>query len=119
MLLDYTEYLSLGGALEEPAFARHARAAEARIRARTHGRLEGLASPPEEARLCAFEMIEALGALEEAGGRLPTSETNDDLAIAWRDDGRTPEQTLDALVRKWLEGVCVQGVQLLYAGVDA
>lgn len=117
--LTYEQYLQMGGALEEAAFAPLQARAQACIDALTHRRMAGETSARPCATRAAFALVEAMRAQEEHAGRCVATMANDGLSVTYADGGE-PSAIYARIVREHLSGQTTpQGVSVLYAGVDA
>lgn len=120
--LEYSDYTSMGGALPEAAFDRHAFRAQQCIDAMTHGRMRADAQVRPAARYAAFELIGVLEAAERDHGREVASMSNDGVSIAYAVSGASGGVSARCaqIVRGYLAcEVDANGTALLYAGVDA
>lgn len=123
MYLDFEAYAALGGTAELPDFQRLAFKADRILFLATHGRIHGEAPVREAVKYCAFELIEAMRADEARtgiGGRELASMSNDGVSVSFDTGSGGAPQRFAAIVGQYLSGeVDANGVQLLYAGVDA
>jgi len=111
MYLQFTEYQSLGGDLEQPEFNRQEFAARKEIDFYTFNRLREIDPIPENLKMCVLELIQRgfCGSLDgqdfisQGSGKL--SGTKESIK------GRAAE-----LIRKYLDGMTVNGVPVFYAG---
>jgi hypothetical protein len=109
--LTFANYQSMGGKLEQPEFIRAEYAARKEIDSLTFQRLEGIDPVPENLKMCALELIERefCGKLDGedyiSQGSGKVSGTKESLK------GRAAE-----LIRKYLDGMTVDGVPVFYAG---
>ena len=119
--LKYDDYEEMGGTLEEEIYPRHELRARRLIDRITHGRLKEEKTVRECVKYCMFELIGALAADEACGaqGREISSMSNDGVSMSFA-GVQTQETRLIGIAKSWLSGETAEnGVQLLYAGVDA
>ena len=123
MYLDFEGYAALGGMAQAGEFERLAFKAGRVIDAATHGRIRGEADMRDAVKYCAFELIEAMRADEAQtgiGGRELASMSNDGVSVSFAAGSGGAPQRFAAIMGQYLTGeVDANGVQLLYAGVDA
>lgn len=127
MILDYETYAGMGGSANSAAFARLEAKAEHIVHRATHGRIRDETPAREPVRMCAFELIEAMNAGEQAAGlsgREIASMSNDGVSVTYAQGaggGNINRQSrLTGILREWLiDETDANGTPLLYAGVDA
>jgi hypothetical protein len=109
--LTFADYKSMGGSLEQPEYTRAEYAARKEIDNLTFQRLQGIDPIPEDLKICVLELIERelCGNLDgqdfisQGSGKLST--TKESLK------GKAAE-----LIRKYLDGITVDGFPVFYAG---
>jgi hypothetical protein len=109
--ITFADYQSLGGALEQPEFARQEYAARKEIDFHTFNRLQNLAAIPECLKMCAMELVQRqlCGDLDgqdfssHGSGRL--SGTKEDR-----------QKRIHEIIRRYLDGLSVDGIPVFYAG---
>ena len=111
--LTFDDYKEMGGTLEESEFIRNEYAARREIDFMTFQRLKGITPVPEELRMCIFELIqrELLGTdddniISKSSGRLSIT----------KDSSENRKHRASALIREYLDGLSVGGVNVFYAG---
>lgn len=132
LYLTYSEYLTMGGTLDEIHFTNFEFQAEAQINYSTFGRLKGDTSIPEEVKRLTFYLVGlmerkaaafSLGKSNTNSDAYITSQSNDGVSISY--NGMSPsdliklckEDSLSA-IRSYLEGVTNEaGRKLLYRGL--
>ena len=118
MMLEYAEYQSRGGTVEENAFRMLEMRAEKMVDRLTHGRLRGEKPPRECVKAAVFALIGAMQQEDEHGGRAVQQVSNDGISVRYAPSGA--QARYEAILREYLAGeVSAAGVGLLYAGVDA
>ena len=108
------------------AFARLEAKAEHIVHRATHGRIRDETPAREPVRMCAFELIEAMNAGEQAAGlsgREIAGMSNDGVSVTYAQGAggaQAARQDRQAgILREWLlDETDAGGTPLLYAGVD-
>lgn len=129
MYLSYEEYAEMGGKIPAEAYPRYERKARQQIDRATHCRIRDENPVRENVKGCVYELIAAEQQREEAsalsnGGAL-ASASNDGVSVTFASSGtdateRSAQARATAIICTWLDGECTgDGVNLLYAGVDA
>jgi hypothetical protein len=109
--LEYTDYISLGGLLPESDFTRQEFAARKEIDCHTFNRLQGIDPVPDDLKMCVLELIQR-GYCGPLDGKVFTSVGNDGRSVSLEsNEGKAAE-----LIRKYLDGLTVDGVPVFYAG---
>ena len=120
MYLNYAEYVSSGGTLDEATFLHYARKAQRAIDRATHNRLESQGDPEALtcAACCAEELISLFAANAEHGGRLVTRLANDGMSVDFASEARASDEALAAAcIRGWFDGLRLSdGTHALYCG---
>ena len=109
--LAFADYQSMGGGLPQDEFIRQEYAARKEIDSLTFQRLQGIDPVPEDLKMCTLELVERelCGKLDgedfisQGSGRL--SATKESLK------GKAAE-----LIRRYLDGLTVDGISVFYAG---
>lgn len=132
MYLTYTEYLNMGGTLEETRFTLFEFQAEAQVNHATFSRLKGDTSIPKEVKLLIRYLVDliekkaaafSLGKDSSTADAPITAQSNDGVSISY--NGMAPSDFInlcekDSLnaIRSFLEGVTNEaGHKLLYRGL--
>jgi hypothetical protein len=109
--LTFADYQSLGGGLEEPEFTRQEYAARKEIDYHTFNRLQGIDPIPEDLKMCVLELIQR-GFCGNLDGQDFISQGSGRLSVTKESSkGRAAE-----LIRKYLDGMTVDGIPVFYAG---
>jgi len=111
MYLSFTEYKSLGGSLEQLEFNRQEYSARKEIDFYTFGRLQGINPVPKDLKMCTMELIER-GLCGSLDGEDFTSKSSGSLSVT-KEDRRA---NAEALIRKYLSELRVDGLSVFYAG---
>lgn len=112
MYLTYEKYGEMGGQLDSHDFMRANRKATAEIDKHTFGRLKNMETIPERVVECAFELVE----IYCSDSSRIASVSNDGVSVTYK-TSETTNDVKDA-ISTFLNDVIVDGVPLLYAGVD-
>ena len=112
MYLSFEEYGEMGGTLDSAAFNIANRKANAEIKRQTHNRLEALSVIPEEVKACAFELVQ----LYTSEAANISSISNDGVSITYQAVDLKADAT--STIRGFLDSLEIDGVPVLYCGVD-
>lgn len=125
--LTYSEYINLGGTLDQSPFNILEYESRRRIDIRTQNRLVGGSEIPTEVKMCEFNMINCIEkyveTTQEIKGNL-ASESIDGYSISYitlKDVSgivSSKDIELNDIIRNYLLGVIYNGQHLLYAGRD-
>jgi len=109
--LTYTDYLSLGGSLEQPEFTRQEFAARKEIDLHTFDRLQNINPIPETLKMCVLELIqrELCGSLD---GQDFTSQSSGKVSVTKEERKARASE----IIRRYLSGLTVDGIPVFYAG---
>lgn len=121
--LEYTEYTSLGGTLEETPFSILEYNARMKIDERTFGRLKDLETQPQEVKMCVFSLIKTLDSYSSytENNKSIASESTDGYSISYK--GASKEITeamnkeIEDIINTYLSNVLVDNIPVLYRGV--
>lgn len=121
MYLTQDIYEDMGGAITDDAvFERLAAKADAIIDRMTHGRIKDETPVRKNVQYAAFELIEAMHADAAHDGREVASVSNDGVSVSYVSSSYTsPQRRYSGIVRNWLDAEEIDGLPILYAGVDA
>lgn len=124
--LTYTDYITLGGTLEETPFNVLEFEARKQIDLRTQNRLKNESSIPNEVKLCDYHLIDKINsyynASQSANGNV-ASENTDGYSISYVNATQISEVIksknveLDDIIMTDLYGVIVNKKHLIYNGV--
>lgn len=126
--LSFEEYAAMGGAADAAVFPLLEARARRLVDQKTHGRLGGESPLRQTAKYCLLSLIDAMAAdraLDGGTGRDVASVSNDGVSVSYVSYASTvganmAEARYLRIIREWLGGeTTAEGVQLLYAGVDA
>lgn len=117
MYITYKEYQELGGGLDETAFNIYGYEAEAKVNAKTHGRID-VQNVTEPVKRCIVRLA----------GIMAQADISDDKVTSWSNDGVSESikdvsiqeynDKLDEIIHDYLANeVDADGVPLLYLGV--
>lgn len=121
--LEYSEYTSLGGTLEETPFSILEYNARMKIDERTFGRLKDLDTQPEEVKMCVFSLIKTLDSYSSytENNKSIASENTDGYSVSYK--GASKEITeamnkeIEDIINTYLSNVLVDNIPVLYRGV--
>lgn len=122
MFLTYEEYVTMGGTLDSPEFARYSRKAEAYVNLMTHDRVRDETPVRECVKQCVFDLIGVFYETEaQSAPAGAVGVSNDGVSISY---GSTEARERAVATRKngvlieYLAGEARNGVPLLYGGVQ-
>ena len=121
--LEYSEYTSLGGTLEETPFSILEYNARMKIDERTFGRLKDLETQPQEVKMCVFSLIKTLDSYSSytENNKSISSESTDGYSVSYK--GASKEITeamnkeIEDIINTYLSNVLVDNIPVLYRGV--
>ena len=115
MYLNYEEYKSYGGGLDEAAFCIYGYEAEQRIKAETHGRI---AEASEPVKRCVARLVDIMKQADVSAEKV-TSWSNDGVSQNIKDvSSEDYQKKISEIIRSYLaDEVDENGVPLLYLGV--
>lgn len=121
--LEYSDYTSLGGTLDEAPFNLLEYNARKKIDERTFGRLINIADIPNEVKLCTYELINLLNSYSEYNteNKGISSENTDGYSISYQ----TPQKSIteaknseiEDIIVTYLANTKIDNVPVLYRGV--
>lgn len=123
--LSYPEYKGYGGTLDETPFNLLEYEARRKINSRTQGRLNGIEEIPYEVKLCTFSLINAIEGYVSTsiGNKKISSESIDGYSVTYATGNQIQEIIksknieLDDIIFDQLQGVQVNGTNIIYLGV--
>ena len=117
MYLSYAEYQSLGGTLTNTAFTLLEFKARSLIDSYTQKRIHNMATVPESAKKCTFELIGKLDTESQTGGGMIASESSG--SYSYSVDLKTAKQSMADTIHTYLAWQTDDnGIYLLSAGVE-
>lgn len=126
--LTYDEYINLGGSLDETPFNLLEFEARQKINRRTQNRLVSCESIPSEVKICEYKMINNMSTrdetLESVNKNIISSENTDGYSVSYITGEKSIEiiqnkaKELDSIIDNDLYGVVVNGMHILYLGVE-
>lgn len=115
--LTYTEYRNLGGDIPEMSFKRLEYRAEKKIDEQTFGRFLKIKSYPQELKMCVYELINEYK--KEFDSSNIASESDGDYSITYANTSKKEiESNIAGTIKFWLSNITIDGVPVLYCGVD-
>ena len=121
--LEYNEYTSLGGTLDEAPFNLLEYNARKKIDEKTFGRLIDVETIPNEVKLCVYNLIEVLNSYSSYASENKgiSSEGIDGYSISYQ----TPQKSiieaknseLDDIINTYLANTIINNIPVLYRGV--
>ena len=115
--LTYTEYRKLGGDIPEMSFKRLEYRAEKKIDEQTFGRFLKIKSYPQELKMCVYELINEYK--KEFDSSNIASESDGDYSITYANTSKKEiESNVAGTIKFWLSNITIDGVPVLYCGVD-
>lgn len=115
--LTYTEYRILGGDIPEMSFKRLEYRAEKKIDEQTFGRFLKIKSYPQELKMCVYELINEYK--KEFDSSNIASESDGDYSITYANTSKKEiESNIAGTIKFWLSNITIDGVPVLYCGVD-
>ena len=121
--LEYSEYTSLGGTLEETPFSILEYNARMKIDERTFGRLKNLDEIPEEVKMCVFSLIRTLDSYSSyaENNKNITSESIDGYSISYKgaskDITEAMNKEVEDIINTYLSNVLIDNIPVLFRGV--
>lgn len=121
--LEYSEYTSLGGTLEETPFSILEYNARMKINERTFGRLINLETIPEEVKMCVFNLINTLDSYSSysESKKGVASENTDGYSISYTGANKTIVEAMNSeiedIIKTYLSNVSVDNTPVLYRGI--
>ena len=125
--LTYKEYVKMGGTIEQTPFNLLEFEARRKIDERTLNRLVGNDDVPDEVRICMFKLIGLMSTyddtLEKAISGNIASENIDGYSVSYLKGNqitetiKAKENQINDIITTYLNGVVVDGVNILYLGV--
>lgn len=125
--LEYEDYASLGGTLDETSFNLLEFEARKKIDERTQQRLKNIDSEeiPEEVKICEFKMINSIESFAKATEKasIIKSENIDGYSVSYISAGeisgliKSNNDELENIIATDLFGVIINGEHLIYLGV--
>jgi len=111
--LSYSEYLNLGGVLEETPFSIYEYRAEKKIDLYTFNRFRKINEYPTELKMCVYSLIP----LYEDNSSNILSERIGDYSIT-KKEAKQVENDVKNIIKDYLSNVLVNDVPSLYVGAD-
>ena len=115
MYITYKEYTSLGGKLDVDSFERLAFKASRVIDLHTHSRLKDVSCVPQAVKYACTELVDFMS--EHTDGGTVKSFSTDGYSES-RGGAAEISAAQEDIIYSYLAEVCVNGVPLLYKGVD-
>lgn len=124
--LTYSEYLELGGTLEELPFNKLEYECERLIDSRTLNRLKDISTIPDEVKMCTFKLIETISFYQSSVSQTQNgikSENIDGYSVSYLSSTeidavlKSKEDELQELISTYLFGVIVNDEHILYIGI--
>lgn len=120
--LDYNEYRGYGGTLSEMPFNLLEFEARRQINSRTQNRLDGVEEIPVEVKLCVYSLINAVESYIISGSKKIASESIDGYSVNYATGNiteivKSKNKEIDDIIFSYLQGVNVNGTNLVYLGV--
>ena len=120
MYLTQRQFENMGGAeMDDVVYNRYAAHADAVIDRMTHGRIKSEETVRANVQYAAFVLITAMVSDGANNGREITSVSNDGVSVSYASGtAANPQQRYANIARTYLENEEIDGVSILYAGVD-
>jgi len=118
--LKYSDYVSLGGTLDQPSFNVLEFEARRRIDEVTHNRLVGYEEIPDEVKMCEFNIIDNILKSYNEVNRGIDSETVGSYSVNYSDVSqivKNKNAEIEDMIITYLYGVIVNGEHIIYCGV--
>lgn len=121
--LEYTEYIDLGGTLDQTPFSILEYNARMKIDERTFGRLKNLDTQPEEVKMCVFSLIGILNGYESYNGtnKNVASESIDGYSVSYvganKNVNEAMNKEIEDTINTYLSNVLVDNIPVLFRGV--
>lgn len=120
MYLTQRQFENMGGAeMDDVIYNRYAAHADAVIDRMTHGRIKDEETVRSNVQYAAFDLITAMVSDSANNGHEVASVSNDGVSVTYASGAATsPQRRYANIVRDYLENEEIDGVSILYAGVD-
>lgn len=120
MYLTQRQFENMGGAeMDDVIYNRYAAHADAVIDRMTHGRIKNEETVRANVQYAAFDLIAAMVSDDAYNGREIASVSNDGVSVSYASSTVASQQQRYAnIARVYLENEEIDGVSILYAGVD-
>ena len=109
--LTFIEYQEMGGTLEQQEFTRHEYAARKEIDLHTFNRLQEIDPVPDDLKMCTLELVQR-HLCGNLNGDDFTSQGSGSLS-GTREDRKARSAEI---IRRYLDGMIVNGISVFYAG---